>query len=286
MTGKNRFFCHASATTRIIVYGAALSLLAGSVLAQDCQPKISDDKLTKPGHLVMATSPTLPPMAYADKNGTLMGMRIEIGVEVAKRLCLTPEYISTEYAAMVPGLQGGRWDMINAGLFVTAERRKILFMIPYENLAISISTVVGGADPIEKIDDLAGKTVSTDIGGYAERKIKELNADFAKRGLPEMTINLFDNYATVYQALRAGQVQAAVSIDPVAKQYQDRGEFTHALSGMYPTPGSLSFGNKDIAEAVSTALKEMKADGALDKIMSAYGVTQAPGDLAVLGQDG
>lgn len=265
--------------------GVLMSLVAGTAMAQSCTPKISDDKLIKPGHLVMATSPTLPPMAYADQQGKLKGMRIEIGIEVAKRLCLTPEYISTEYATMVPGLQGGRWDMINAGLFVTPERRKILFMIPYENLAISISTVVNGPEPITKVDDLAGKTISTDIGGYAERKIKELNADFKKRGLPEMTINLFDNYATVYQALRAGQVQAAVSIDPVAKQYQDRGEFTHALSGMYPTPGSLSFGRKDVAEAVSTALKEMKADGALDKIMSAYGVTQAPGDLVVLSQE-
>jgi polar amino acid transport system substrate-binding protein len=264
------------------VVGGTLFATAGSASAQNCTPKISDDKLIKPGHLVMATSPTLPPMAYADQQGTLKGLRVEVGYEIAKRLCLTGEYISTEYATMVPGLKGGRWDMINAGLFVTPERRKILYMIPYENLAISISTVVNSGEPIKAVDDLAGKAISTDIGGYAERKIKELNEDFKKRGLPEMTINLFDNYATVYQTLRAGQVQAAVSIDPVAKQYQDRGEFTHALSGMYPTPGSLSFGNKDVADAVSAALKEMKADGTLDKMMSAYGVTQAPGDLSVL----
>lgn len=266
--------------------GVAITLFAGAAVAQDCTPKISDAHLIKPGHLVMATSPTLPPMAYADQQGVLKGLRIELGYEIAKRLCLQPEYISTEYATMVPGLQGGRWDMINAGLFVTAERRKILFMIPYENLAISISTAVGASAPITKVDDLAGKAVSTDIGGYAERKIKELNEDFKKRGLAPMTINLFDNYATVYQALRAGQVQAAVSIDPVAKQYQDRGEFTHALSGMYPTPGSLSFGNKDVADAVSLALKEMKADGSLEKLMGGYGVSIAPGDLAVLGPEG
>lgn len=273
-------------SAKALLAAASLLLFSTAALAQDCKPKIADSLLIKPGHLVMATSPTLPPMAYADQQGVLKGLRIELGYEIAKRLCLKPEYISTEYATMVPGLQGGRWDMINAGLFVTAERRKILFMIPYENLAISISTAVGASDPITKVDDLSGKAVSTDIGGYAERKIKELNEDFKKRGLTPMTINLFDNYATVYQALRAGQVQAAVSIDPVAKQYQDRGEFTHALSGMYPTPGSLSFGNKDVAEAVSAALKEMKADGSLEKLMASYGVGMAPGDLSVLGPEG
>jgi polar amino acid transport system substrate-binding protein len=264
----------------------AFALFAGPASAQSCTPKIAGNLLTKPGSLVMATSPTLPPMAYADQKGVLKGLRVELGYEIAKRLCLTPEYISTEYAAMVPGLQGGRWDMINAGLFVTPERLKILYMIPYENLAISISTPMNAGKPITNVNDLAGKKVSTDLGGYAERKIRELNKDFKQRGLAEMTINLFDNYATVYQALRAGQVDAAVSIDPVAKQYQDRGEFTHALSGMYPTPGSLSFGKKAIADAVAQALKEMEADGYLAKLMSGYGVSRAEGQIRVLGPEG
>lgn len=271
------------ALARCGLAGIALAISAAMAQAQDCKPRVADEHLVKPGHLLMATSPTLPPMAYADSSGNLKGLRIEIGLEVARRLCLTPEYISIEYAAMVPGLNGGRWDLINAGLFVTAERRKILLMIPYENLAISISTAIGDTS-VSKPDDLAGKSVSTDIGGYAEIKIKELNADFIKRGLPEMTINLFDNYATVYQALRAGQVDAAVSIDPVARQYDQRGEFTQAIVGMYATPGSLAMKSDAnvLAQAVSDALKEMKADGFFDKLMDEYGVTQAPGDLSYL----
>ncbi|MDP3339265.1 transporter substrate-binding domain-containing protein [Frigidibacter sp.] len=272
-------FCATS--SRAALCSALVILAAGTAQAQDCAPRIADEFLVEPGTLTMATSPTLPPMAYADQNGTLMGLRIELGVEVAKRLCLEPKYISTEYATMIPGLQGDRWDMVNAGLFVTDARREILLMIPYESLAISISTVTGDTS-ISEIDDLAGKTVSADIGGYAERKMKDLNAEFEARGLEPMTINLFDNYATVYQALRAGQVQAAVSIDPVAKQYQDRGEFTQAIAGMYATPGSFAFISPEVAEGISTALKEMKADGAFDALMDSYGVVPAPGDLSYL----
>ncbi|MGO4852267.1 transporter substrate-binding domain-containing protein [Phaeovulum sp. W22_SRMD_FR3] len=258
-----------------------MALTTTAAGAQECTPRIADEFLVEPGTLTMATSPTLPPMAYADMDGTLKGLRVELGIEIAKRLCLTPQYISTEYATMIPGLQGSRWDMVNAGLFVTEARRKILLMLPYESLAISISTVAGDTE-VKSVDDLAGKTLSTDIGGYAEKKMKELNEDFAKRGLEPMKLNLFDNYATVYQALRAGQVEAAVSIDPVAKQYQDRGEFTQALSGLYATPGSLSFISPEVAEGVSVALKEMKADGTFDKMMAAYGVIEAPGDLSYL----
>lgn len=284
MNQFKRMSCRASVHGGLAVIALAASAVVAQ--AQDCTPRIADEHLVKPGHLLMATSPTLPPMAYADQQGNLKGLRIEMGIAVAERLCLTPEYISTEYAAMVPGLQGERWDVINAGLFLTEERRKILWMIPYENLAISISTTIGSETEIKVADDLAGKTIGSDIGGYGEIKIKQLNEEFKQRGLPEMTINLFDNFATVYQALRAGQVEAAVSIDPVAKQYQDRGEFTHALSGMFPTPGTLAFASREVAEAVSEALKEMKADGSFDKIMSSYGVLPAPGDLSVLDREG
>lgn len=261
--------------------GVALS--ASVAMAQSCAPGIADKLLTRPGYLTMTTSPTLPPMQYVDQQGQLKGMRVELGAEIAKRLCLKPNYITVEYVTMIPGLRGGRWDMINAGLFVTPERLKILYMIPYEKLAISISTALHAASPITKVDDLAGKSVGVDLGGYAEVKARQLNKDFVARGLAEMTIRTFDGYAAVYQALRAGQVDAGVSIDPVAKQYQDRGEFTHALHGLYPTPGSLSFGNKEIAEAVARALNEMKADGSYDRLLAQYGVDSTPAPFAVMG---
>ncbi len=259
-----------------------LSAFTGVGAAQECSATVDPGKLAEKGKLTLAVSPTLPPMAYADSDGTLKGLRVELGAEVARRLCLEPNFISTEYAAMVPGLNGGRWDVIDAGLFVTPERLKILYMIPYENLAIAISTAAGDAT-ITKPEDLAGKRVSTDIGGYAEKKIRELDAELTAKGMKPMDIKLFDNYATVYQALRAGQVDAAVSIDPVAKLYGENGEFTEALTGLYPTPGSLAMGNEDVARAVEKAMQDMEADGWLPALMTRYGVGQAPGGIVLKG---
>ena len=277
--GTNRALCGVAAML-------ALASWNGGATAQTCQKLIPDSLLVTPGRLTMATSPTLPPMQFVDQEGKLKGMRVELGTEIAKRLCLQPDYIKVEYVTMIPGLRGGRWDMINAGLFVTPERMKILYMIPYENLAISISTAINGGPPVHVVDDLAGKSVGVDIGGYAEAKARDLNKDFKQRGLAEMTIRTFDGYAAVYQAVRAGQVDAGVSIDPVAKQYQDRGEFTQALKSLYATPGSLSFGNRAIAEAVAKILAGMRADGSFGKLLAGYGVEPTQGDFAVLGPNG
>jgi polar amino acid transport system substrate-binding protein len=263
--------------TRTLVLAAVVAAVATApAVAQDCKPRVPDAALTKPGTLVMSTNPTLPPMQFVNQKGELQGMRIELGAELAKRLCLKPEYVRIEFSAMIPGLQGGRWDVINTGIFFTDERAKIMQMIPYENQAISISGVLGNPLGVKTPDDLAGKTVAVEIGGFEERKIKELDGDLRKKGLAAMNIRTFDNFATAYQALRAGQVQAVVSIDSVAKEYQDRGEFTRVLSGLYPTPVALALKNPQLAGEVAKVLNEMKKDGYYDKLFARYGLASFP----------
>ena len=127
-----------------------------------------------------------------------------------------------------------------------------------------------------KPEDLAGKTLGVELGGFEERKIKELAADLQKRGMPATTVRTFDYFATAYQALRAGQVEGVVSIDSVAKEYQDRGDFDRVLSGLYPTPVSLALKDKTLASAVATVLNEMKKDGAYDKLFGRFGIAPFP----------
>ena len=262
---------------------AALVVTSGAANAQQCKPGVADTALVKPGTLVMSTNPTLPPLQYVDKSGELKGMRVELGKEIAKRLCLTPEYVRIEFSAMIPGLQSGRWDMINTGIFFTAERAKLMNMIAYEKQAISISVPMAKKGAVTKVEDLNGKTVGVEIGGFEETKTKALDAELKAKGGAGMTIRTFDNFALAYQALRAGQSDAVVSIDGVAKEYSDRGDFARAISGLYPTPVAVAFKNKDLANAVLKVLNEMKADGSYKKLFDSFGVVPTDEALAVVG---
>lgn len=273
----------ANHTSRLTLAAAMFLGCAGAALAADCKPAVPDSALIKPGTLVMSTNPTLPPLQYVDQTGTLKGMRVDLGREIAKRLCLTPEYVRIEFSAMIPGLQAGRWDMINTGIFFTPERAKLMQMIPYEKQAISISVPVAQKAAITKPEDLAGKTVGVEIGGFEETKTKALNEELKGKGLPGMTIRTFDNFALAYQALRAGQVEAVVSIDGVAKEYSDRGDFARAIGGLYATPVALAFKSKPLADAVIKVLNEMKADGSYQKLFDHYGVVPTEGILEVAG---
>lgn len=248
---------------------SAMTLAPGALRAQ---PKIAPPNIIKAGTLIMSINPTLPPLQYVDDKGQLKGMRVELADECCKRLGLAPEYIRTEFATMIPGLAAKRWDMINTGIFWTEERSKLMYMVPYEQAAISFLAAKGNPLGLKTVDDLAGRRIAVELGGIEERRTREVADMMAKKGLKPVTVMTFNNFAEAFQALRAGQADAATSIDATAMFMQQRGDFTRAISGVFPQVACFAFANKTLAEAVVGALNDLKKSGFYDKLLDQYGV--------------
>ena len=262
-----------SASRRSLLWaGAAASVLAVAPGALRAQPKIAPPNIIKAGTLVMSINPTLPPLQFVDDKGQLQGMRVELANECCKRLGLAPEYIRTEFATMIPGLAAKRWDMINTGIFWTEERSKLMYMVPYEQAAISFLAAKGNPLGLKTIDDLAGKRISVELGGIEERRTREVNDIVTKKGLKPVNVLTFNNFAEAFQALKAGQSDAATCIDATAMFMQQRGDFTRAISGVFPQTACFAFANRPLAEAVVGALDALKKDGFYDKLLDQYGV--------------
>jgi polar amino acid transport system substrate-binding protein len=278
MDGESLELClHAS--RRRVLAGAGIlgasALLPGAARAQ---AKVSAPNIIKTNTLMMSINPTLPPLQFVDDRGQLQGMRVELGNEVAKNLGLTPEYVRIEFSAMVPGLAARRWDMINTGIFWTEERSKLMYMVPYERAAISFLVAKGNPLKIEKWEDLAGKAVSVELGGIEERRTREVDGMLKAKGLAGITVRTFNNFAESFQALRAGQVEAATSIDATAMFWQGRGDFTRAVAGLFPQTATFAFANKVLAESVVGALNDLKKSGYYDQLLNRYGVLKIEDD--------
>ncbi len=256
---------------------AAGAAVAVAPTASRAQAKLAPPTIIKPGTLVMSINPTLPPLQFVDDKGQLQGMRVELANELCKRMGLTPEYIRTEFATMVPGLAAKRWDMINTGIFFTEERSKLMYMVPYEQAAISFLAAKGNPLGIKTIDDLAGRKISVELGGIEERRTREVAKIILDKGLKPVTVLTFNNFAESFQALRAGQADAATSIDATAMYHQSRGDFTRAISGVFPQTACFAFANKTLALAVVDALNSTKKDGFYDKLLDKYGVLKMDG---------
>ena len=267
MTSKHSF-----TRRRVLASAAALAATGLTWRPVRAEPKISPPNIIKASTLVMSINPTLPPLQFVDDKGQLQGMRVELGNMVAQSLGLAAEYVRIEFAAMIPGLAARRWDMINTGIFWTEERSKLMYMVPYEQAAISFLSAKGNPLGLKTIDDLAGKRISVELGGIEERRTREVNDIVTKKGLKPVTVMTFNNFAEAFQALKAGQSDAATCIDATAKFQEQRGDFTRAISGVFPQTACFALANKVAADAIVGALNELKKNGAYDKLLDQYGV--------------
>ncbi len=257
---------------RAFALGAAgVALLSASGRAR-AEPKIGPAHLIQPGRLMMSMNPTLPPMQYVNDKGELQGMHVELGNAVAKWLGLEPEYQRVEFAVMVPGLAARRWDMINTGIYWTEERSRLMYMVPTERSSLGFIVARGNPLKIGSWEDLSGHRVSVELGGIEERRSRDVDEMLKKAGKPGIEVLTFNNFGAAFQALRAGQVDASTVSDSTSMFLQQRGDFTRAISGMFPQITTIAFADKTLADGAVAALNDLRRTGFYDELLDRYGI--------------
>ena len=227
------------------------------------------------GKLTMSINATIPPTQYIDESGELVGLHREFGDLIAERLCLEPEYANVQFEVQIPGLQAKRWDMINTGLFFTEERSEIMKLVPYKINSLAVIGPQGNPEGVGTLEDLAGRVVGVEIAGFEEKTLREIDAEQVAAGLEPMDIRVFNTYGETFLALGAGQVEAVFAGDEIGKYYENKGQFTKMLSGLFPgSPAAFAFDEQILADAVVDALEGMQEDGAYDELMDSFGITK------------
>ena len=241
-------------------------------VAQDCPV---DLPVIEAGVLTMSINATIPPKQFINEQGELQGLHVDLGNEIAKRLCLEPSYQNVDFAVQIPGLDANRWDMINTGLYYTDKRAGFMQLVPFSVNALALIAADGNPTGITGPEDLAGKVVGVEIAGFEERKIREINDAQIAKGLASMDIRAFNTYGEVFLALGGGQIDAVFAGDAIGSYYQEKGQFSKAATGLFPgTPGAFAFDEPVLAQAVADALNAMQADGTYGAMMDAYGTTK------------
>ena len=265
--------------------GGCAWLAASTATAQAaCEPKIGRPPLIRKGTLIGAINPTVAPIQYVNDDGEIVGLDVDLGKAVAERLCLTMVFESFQFATMIPGLQDGRFDMIDSFMYYTPERAAQVIMIPYG--ASTLAVVVGkdNKDDVKDLNYFSGKKFAVELGTVDANDTKAASDALTAAGKPGIDIHPFKTYADVLQALRAGQVDGAFIGTEQAYYYLDKGGafFRVAYSGYDPHAEALAFNNKELAEKVAAVLNDMKKDGSFDKLFAPYHHCTLPGPYKIV----
>ena len=220
-------------------------------------------KTAKDGVLTMVTNAEFPPYEYYDGD-KIVGIDAEVAQLIAEKLGLTLEIVDGDFNAVVPGVQSNKYDMGMAGLTVNEDRLKSVdFTTSY---AKGIQVVIVKEDSgIESIDDLAGKKI-----GVQETTTGDI---YASDDFGEDHVIRYANGAVAVEALKAGKVDCVIIDNEPAKAYVAANEGLKILETSYADEDyaiAVSKDNPELKDAIDAALKELIADGSLQKIVDKY----------------
>lgn len=223
------------------------------------------EKVKAAGKLTAGLDDNYPPMGYRNEKNELIGFDIEMGKELGKRLGVEMEWIPTAWDGIVPSLKAKKFDVIISGMTLTEERMKeVDFAGPYIEAAQAL-VVKNDNQEVVTAADLKGKIVGTQNGSTGLKVAEELNT---KIGFAE--IKGYSDYALVFQDLKIGRLDAVIADNYVASGYIKNmpGEFKFTGETFTKETNGIAVRkeDKELFEAINTALEEMILDGTLGEL--------------------
>ena len=239
----------------------------------------------------IATEGAFPPYNFTKPDGTLAGFEIDLANELCRRIKAKCEIVAQNWDGILPGLTGGKYDAIMAGMSITAKRREVIdFTQPYISSPSQLATLKGGG--LEGLpgsggrfnlgSDEAGAKAAIDAmkarlkGKVLGVQVSTIQADFANtylKGVVEVR-----TYKTSDEALldlASGRVDAALLSAAVVQAAIDKpGGQDIVFTGPGFTGGTIGIGSgigirktdPDLVALFDGAIKETVADGTLARL--------------------
>ncbi|WP_127127395.1 amino acid ABC transporter substrate-binding protein [Georgenia sp. SYP-B2076] len=233
----------------------------GSTGAASSQADSALAQVQESGVLRVGTEGTYAPFTFHDAStNDLTGYDVDVITAVADKLGVKPEFSETQWDAIFPGLEAGRYDVIANQVSITEERQaKYDMSEPY---TVSTGVVITRADDneITSMADVKGRTaaqtatsnwnkIATDAGAKVE-PVEGFTQTVAllKQGRIDLTFN--DNLAVLDYLKSTGDKDVKIAFET--------DESTSQALAMRKDSGLL--------DAVNGALGDLRADGTLTEI--------------------
>jgi cystine transport system substrate-binding protein len=245
--------CALKAGVLLAAAGLALPALAGDLL----------DSVKARGTLRIAFEGTYPPFNFKDpKTGQFAGYDVDVAKLLAARLGLKPEFVSTEWTAILAGLSAGKYDVIIGQVGITPKREQAFdFSEPYTYSSPQLIVRRNERATYTSLNDLKGKKVGVGQGTVFEQQA---------RAVPGIDVKSYPATPENLQDLAFGRIDVALN-DNLIVAYLLKNSQLPIKEG--PRVGSVSRmgipfvkGNPRFKAAIDKAIVDARADGSLKQL--------------------
>jgi polar amino acid transport system substrate-binding protein len=269
---------------RLIVRPIALAVFGATLAASS----LSALAFQQPGKIVAGSDMTFFPYEYMEKNKPA-GFDIEFLDGLAKVMGLSAENIDTRFPNLISGLQGGRFDITNSSMYITADRLKVIDMVPYLKSGESILAVKGSAYQPKTPEEFCGHKIGSMGATSWLQQLQKLSAEYCvKNGLEPIAISEYGTDPQATQAMLAHAVEAQITDAAVARGVVDKLGNRVVISSqtlIYPVLNGFGVkkGNDEVRNALVEGLEKYSKTPEYAALLAKYQF-QAPtaDDIATL----
>ncbi|MGH8855716.1 MAG: transporter substrate-binding domain-containing protein [Telluria sp.] len=252
---------HSNTGARRTVLGMIVAASLSAVAPAHAADLLTEAKAR--GTLRIAMEGTYPPFNFKDpKSGQLTGYDVDVARLVAGKLGLKPEFVTTEWAAILAGLAAGKYDVIVSQVGITAKREQVFdFSRPYTYSSPQLIVRKNDRATYKNLADLKGKKVGVGQGSVFEQQA---------RAVPGIEVKSYPAAPENLQDLAFGRIDAALN-DSLVMNYLLKNSQLPIRAGarvgaIERTGITFRKGSPQFKAAVDKVLADADADGTLKSL--------------------
>lgn len=210
--------------------------------------------------LTVVGSGGYPPFNYYEGN-KVVGFDVDTGAEIAKRLGVELNYVTSDWDGLTEGLRAGRYDAILGSMAITPERLKVVnFSVPYYYSGAQL--VVTKDSGINEPAEMKGKTIAVVTGTNFVKDAESLGA----------TVRLYQDDNQTLMELINGRVDGVITDRLVALGGMakitggDKLKLAGGLLRLEEMALAFNMNDKKLLDKVNEIISEMHSDGTLTQI--------------------
>ncbi|MBD1601550.1 transporter substrate-binding domain-containing protein [Pseudomonas typographi] len=209
-----------------------------------------------------------PPFNSTDDSGQVVGFDADLGMALCAKMKVECEIVTVPTEQLIPALIDNRFDFVMSSMSITPERKQLVdFTDPYYVTKLQFL-----AAPEVEVSNDPASLMGKKVGAQHETRAAEwLQANASQVA----DTQLFEDQDALYNALAAGQIDAALTDKYAAYEWLRTDTGKHFELKSEPVENSDQIGiavrlNDPLRARLNLALKDALADGTFKRINDKY----------------
>ena len=248
------------------IMAAAMAALVTVMSLAGCGSTAANTTTSSNGTLVVGTNAAFPPFEYVGDDGNPDGFDIALIKAIGDKIGMEVQIQDMEFDSLVSSI-GGKIDVAIAGMTVTEERKNTVdFSDSYYEAVQAVLVPKGSA--IATADDLKNLKIGVQLGTTGEFIADEIEG---------ATVSAYNKAVDAVNDLNNGRVDCVIvdknPAEVFGAQFSDKVDVVPGTNFDFEPENyaiALPKGNTELADKINNALKELKADGTYDSLVSKY----------------